>query len=97
MELAPPPAPSDEQKKRDELWNEYLLKCCTVGQIDYQLKDISSRQLELEKSFEVAQRARNKAAKEHDEYLKKIAPTLNITKKPETAPTEEPVLELEAK
>ncbi len=91
MELAPTPAPSDEQKKRDQLWNEYLIKCCEVGQMLYQLETFDSQRLELEKKLEVTEKARNKAARDHDEYLKKNAPKMNITK-PE--PPKEPVLEL---
>ena len=96
MELAPTPAPSEEQKKRDELWMDFNIKCRDVGQLGYHIKTVSSQLLELEKQLDVAEKKRNQAAVTHDEYLKANAPKLNITPKVQALPKEEetPVIEL---
>jgi hypothetical protein len=89
MEIVPTPPPSPEQQKREDLWNQYLLKCCEVGQMLYQLETFDSQRLDLQKKLEVVEKSRNKAARDHDEYLKQNDPKLNITPK-----KEEPAIEL---
>ena len=89
MEAVATPISSPEQKKRDELWNEYLLKCCEYGQKQYHIKTATSQLLAMEKELEVIERKRNEAAANHDKYLKEVAPILKAQKE-----TQAPKLEL---
>lgn len=56
-----------ETPKSATLWQEYLQKCCEVGQLDHHLHNIESTRLDLEKKREVAQTASRKLARQHDE------------------------------
>ena len=58
------PAVVDEQTR---LWQEYLQKCCEVGQILYQLEQLDGQKRALEKTLEVTQRAVTSAASKHRE------------------------------
>jgi len=56
------PATSDESQK---LWQEYLQKCCEVGQLLHALDQLDSQKSELEKQVELAQRAAKSTANKH--------------------------------
>lgn len=61
-------APEDAELQK--LYQEYLQKCCEVGQIQYQLDQLDGQKREIEKQLEVTQRARNKAANSHRDLQK---------------------------
>lgn len=50
-----------------KLWQEYLQKCCEVGQLDHQLDMIESQKSQIEKNLEVTKRAAKSAAAKHRE------------------------------
>ena len=61
-------------KEPDELaaaWQEYLQKCCEVGQIRFQLDQIGSQTRQIEKNLEVTEAAVKKAANKHRELQSK--------------------------
>lgn len=66
---AMPITPDDEELKK--LYQEYLQKCCEVGQLGYQLEQLDGQKRELEKNMELAQRAAKSAAHKHKELQTK--------------------------
>lgn len=81
-QTTPTVLPEDDKLK--QLYQDYLQKCCEVGQIEYQLDQLESQRKEIEKNLDITQRQRNKAALDHKELQKKALSKL----KP--APTPEP-------
>lgn len=79
-----------EDKELQKLYQDYLQKCCEVGQIEYQLEQLNSQRLEIEKNLDVTQRQRNKAANDHRDLQKVKYSKL----KPATPP--EPKLEMKS-
>lgn len=75
-----------EDTKLTEVYQEYLQKCCEVGQIEYQLDQLDSQRKEMEKNLDTTQRQRNKAAQTHRDLQK--------AKFSKIKPAEEPKLEL---
>src|SRR5579871_358187 len=77
-----PEAPEDKELK--EIYQEYLQKCCEVGQITYNLDQLHSQRLELEKTLDVTQRAVKNAAQKHRDLQKsklaKLKPTTETAK-----------------
>jgi len=59
-----------EVDESGKLWQEYLQRCCEVGQIEFQLEQIDSQRKEIEKNLEVTQRAVRSAAHKHRELQK---------------------------
>lgn len=59
-----------EDKELQTIYQDYLQKCCEVGQIRYNLDQLHSQQLELEKKLEVTERAVKSAAHKHQELQK---------------------------
>lgn len=75
------PAPIQEPDELASAWQEYLQKCCEVGQITYQLDQINGQTRQMEKNLEVTQAAVKKAAAKHRELqsksLEKLKPVEN--------------------
>lgn len=67
MHVAPPQDP-----RIKEVWQDYLQKCCEVGQIDFQLAQIDSQKRQMEKNLDVAKRMARNAAKKHREIQQEI-------------------------
>lgn len=81
-EKTAPEMPEDAKLK--ELYQLYLQKCCEAGQIRYNLKQLNSQQLEMEKNLEVTERAVSKAAQDHRELQKsKISKLKPVPNEPE--------------
>lgn len=66
--LAAPQTPDDIELQK--IYQEFLQKCCEVGQIRYNLDQLNSQRLELEKTLELAERAAKSAANKHRELQK---------------------------
>lgn len=81
--------PLPEDKEMEKIYQDYLQKCCEVGQIRYNLEQLHGQQLELEKNLEVTERAVKSAAHKHRELQKQKFSKLK--------PAEEPKLELNDK
>jgi len=58
----------DESQK---LWQEYLQKCCEVGQLLHALEQLDGQRNDLEKNVEVTQRAVKSLAAKHRELTQK--------------------------
>lgn len=59
----PPLTPEDQELQK--IYQEYLQKCCEVGQIMYNLDQLDGQRVELEKKLEVTERAARSAAHKH--------------------------------
>ncbi len=59
------PATLPEDQDLKKLYQEYLQKCCEVGQIQHQLHMLEGQKVEIEKNLEVTERSVRKIAKEH--------------------------------
>jgi predicted nuclease with TOPRIM domain len=66
------------QSESDKLWQEYLQKCCEVGQLRDALKQLDSQKNQIEKNIEVTERAvssvREKHKKHQEQALKDLKP-----------------------
>lgn len=60
-----------EPTELDKIWQEYLQKCCEVGQIMHTLEQIDSQKRQFEKNLDVTQRAVTSAANKHKELREK--------------------------
>lgn len=71
MEQAPVynAAPEDEELKK--YYDEYLQKCCEVGQYIHNIDQLDSQKREMEKNLEVSQRSAKSAAHKHKEAQQK--------------------------
>lgn len=78
-----------EDAKLKELYQLYLQKCCEVGQLRYNLDQLNSQRLEMEKTLEVTERETRKAAQDHRELQKAKFKKLKPVAAPE-APKLEP-------
>jgi len=66
--------PVTELTEAQKLWQEYLQKCCEVGQIMHTLEQLESQKREFEKNLEVTQRAVKSVANKHRELQQKTPP-----------------------
>lgn len=60
-----------EATEDQKLWQDYLQKCCEVGQIGDQLEQLDGQRREMEKSLETTQRAVKSARQKHKEHRTK--------------------------
>lgn len=63
--------PVTEPTEAQKLWQEYLQRCCEVGQLMHTLEQLDSQKREFEKNLEVTQRAVKSAAAKHRELQQK--------------------------
>jgi hypothetical protein len=85
MEMVDHPSkfkPAPEDPKLIEVWQEYLQKCCEIGQIEYQLEQLDTQKKQIEKNLEVTQRQRNNAANKHRDLLASKNSKLKIAEEP---------------
>lgn len=59
--------PTEEQK----IWQEYLQKCCEVGQLDHAVEQIESQRRQIEKNLETAKASVKSLANKHREEKQK--------------------------
>jgi septal ring factor EnvC (AmiA/AmiB activator) len=76
------PAQIDEAQK---LWQEYLQKCCEVGQLDHALTQLAGQQADIEKNLDVTKRAVKTLAHKHREHQQALAAKVQMPKATETA------------
>ena len=67
----------------NKIWQEYLQKCCEVGQLMHTIDQLESQKLQFEKTLEVTQRAVKSLANKHKEITTNGA---NSTTPPPKAP-----------
>lgn len=77
-----PKALSAEEQEANKLWQEYLQKCCEVGQILHTIDQIDSQKRQFEKNLEVTQRDIKSLAARHKE-LKTQQLKVNFEKTPQ--------------
>ncbi len=65
------PKADEKAAEIEKLRQEYLQKCCEVGQLSHQLDTLHSQKLQLEKSLDVAKQGAKRAALKHDELRAK--------------------------
>lgn len=56
-----------EQSEAQKIWQEYLQKCCEVGQLFHAIDQLDSQKFQIEKNLEVTQRAVKSLANKHKE------------------------------
>lgn len=78
------PASAPEAQEAQKIWQEYLQKCCEVGQLDHALSQLESQRKDIEKNFEVTQRAVKSLAAKHKEHQQKLASKIQLPKAEET-------------
>lgn len=59
--------PAPEVTEANKIWQEYLQKCCEVGQLFHAVDQLDSQKRQIEKNLEVAQRAVKTLANKHKE------------------------------
>lgn len=84
-----PPKTPTEDADLQKVYQEYLQKCCEVGQITYNLDQLSSQQRELEKNLEITERAVKNSATKHRELQKAKFSKLKPVEEPKIQLTEE--------
>jgi hypothetical protein len=73
-----------EQTEAQKIWQEYLQKCCEVGQLFHAVDQLESQKAQIEKNLEVTQRAVKSLAQKHrDNQAQGLVPKPEPT--PETA------------
>lgn len=73
-----------EQDEKAKLWQEYLQKCCEVGQLRYQRTQVEGQQREIDKHIELAERAVKSLAAKHRDIQKSELEKIKLESKPET-------------
>jgi len=81
MEKDVTPTPTD---KAQEAWQNYLQKCCELGQLDHALTQIESQRLEIEKKLDITKRQIKAAAQTHNEIKQSLASKVQMPKASET-------------
>lgn len=76
---------TEAEKELNVLWQEYLQKCCEVGQLEHTLEQIESQKTDFEQKLCVTKRAVKSAAAKH----KLLKETHLAAIKPATLPTRE--------
>lgn len=61
---------TEDDKELQKQYQDYLQKCCEVGQIEYQLEQLDGQRADIEKQLDVTRRSRNKSANAHRELQK---------------------------
>jgi len=74
-----------EQTEAQKIWQEYLQKCCEVGQLDHALSQLESQKLQIEKNLEVTKRAVKSLANKHKENkVQGLVPKPHMTAETQT-------------
>jgi uncharacterized membrane-anchored protein YhcB (DUF1043 family) len=73
-----------EVTESQKLWQEYLQKCCEVGQIRHQLDQLDSQKREIEKNLDVTERSVKSVAQKHRDLQKALASKVQMPKAEET-------------
>jgi uncharacterized membrane-anchored protein YhcB (DUF1043 family) len=63
----------EEFTEAQKLWQDYLQKCCEVGQIRHQLDQLDSQRKEIEKNLDVTERKVKSVAQQHRDLQKSLA------------------------
>lgn len=84
--LQQPITPEDSEMQKQ--YQEYLQKCCEVGQFMYQLEQLDGQKNDLEKSLELAQRAAKSAAAKHRDLQKQKFSKIKPAETPKLEMTE---------
>lgn len=82
MEATETPVIIPEIPEDQKVWQEYLQRCCEVGQLRHQLDQLDSQKREIEKNLDVTEQAVKKAAHKHLE-IRKAQATKQALKAPE--------------
>lgn len=61
----------EEASEANKVWQEYLQKCCEVGQLDHALDTLDSQRRVLEKNLEVTKSTVKKLGNKHKENQEK--------------------------
>lgn len=56
MDAEKPTESKEEFNESQKLWQEYLQRCCEVGQIRHQLDQLDTQKREIEKNLEITER-----------------------------------------
>jgi uncharacterized membrane-anchored protein YhcB (DUF1043 family) len=83
-EVTPITEPATEVTEAQKLYQEYLQKCCEVGQIRHQLDQLDSQKREIEKTLEVTERKVSSVAQQHRDIQKALAAKVQMPKPEET-------------
>lgn len=78
-----------ETTEAQKIWQEYLQKCCEVGQLFHAVDQLESQKAQIEKNLEVTQRAvKSLAAKHRENQRQGLAPKPEPTAETQTEGTE---------
>jgi septal ring factor EnvC (AmiA/AmiB activator) len=72
-----------EMDEAQKLWQDYLQRCCEVGQIRHQLDQLDSQRKEIEKNLDITERKVRSTAQQHRDLQKALAAKVQMPK-PET-------------
>lgn len=70
----------EEFSEAQKLWQEYLQKCCEVGQLNHQLEQLESQKAEIEKNADVTKRLVRSIAQRHRDVQKALAAKVQMPK-----------------
>ena len=85
QEATPIVEPTPEIAEAQKIYQEYLQRCCEVGQIRHQLDQLDSQKREIEKNLEVTERKVKSVAQQHRDLQKTLASKVQMPKPEETA------------
>lgn len=73
-----------EKTELEKLWQDYLQKCCEVGQIEFQLHQLDSQKTQIEKNLEETKRKVRSVAQKHRELQGEVLKIMKpVDDKPE--------------
>jgi SMC interacting uncharacterized protein involved in chromosome segregation len=74
-----------EVDEGQKIWQDYLQKCCEVGQLDHALAQLDSQKRDIEKNLEVTKQKVKGLAYKHKEYQKTLSQKVQMPKPTETS------------
>lgn len=73
-----------EVAEAQKIWQEYLQKCCEVGQLDHALAQLDGQKRDIEKNLEVTKQKVKGLAHKHKECQQSLAQKVQMPKPSET-------------
>ena len=83
-EVTPIPESTSEVTEAQKIWQEYLQKCCEVGQLDHALAQLDGQKRDIEKNLEVTKQKVKGLAHKHKEHQQSLAQKVQLPKPAET-------------
>lgn len=73
-----------EMDEAQKLYQEYLQRCCEVGQLRHQLDQLDSQKKEIEKNLDITERKVRSISQQHRDVQKVLATKVQMPKQEES-------------